>query len=110
MNEILHANIFFVIASVATVVFIVLTSIILFNIIKITRLIRSILTRVDEGSAMLARDIADLRSFMTGGGIMSWFVNLFFKKEDKSKTKTIKKNTTKRSAVKRKAKKDITKI
>lgn len=71
MNEILHANVFFFIASVATVVFCILLSVILVQIIKIAKHLRAIVARVDEGSEVLAGDIARVRAFLAGGGIVS---------------------------------------
>jgi uncharacterized membrane protein YcjF (UPF0283 family) len=70
MNEVLHANIFFVIASVATVVFCILVSIALYQVIKILRAVRRIAERVEVESERLADDVAYLRD-MIGDG--SWF-------------------------------------
>lgn len=64
MSEVLHANIFFVIASVATVVFIVLVSIILFHVLKIVRSVRAIVERIEEGSDMIVEDVAHARSWV----------------------------------------------
>lgn len=77
MNEILHANIFFIIASIATVVFCILTCIILYHLIKVMGLVRSILERVEAGSEVLAEDLADIRSFFAGGGFLSRLMSLF---------------------------------
>ncbi len=71
MNEILHANIFFFIASTATVIFCILTSIILYQVFKITKAIRSILERIEEGSEKIAQDVAHVRSLVGNGGMMS---------------------------------------
>jgi uncharacterized protein (UPF0335 family) len=71
MNEILHANIFFIIASIATVMFCVLTCIILFHVIKIVRSIRSIIERIEEGSEVIAQDVAHVRELVTSGGLMA---------------------------------------
>jgi hypothetical protein len=71
MDEILHANIFFFIASVATVIFCILTSIILYQVIKITQVIRSILQRLEEGSEKIAQDVAHVRSLVSNGGVVS---------------------------------------
>lgn len=80
MNEILHANVFFFIASVATVVFCILLSVILVQIIKITKHLRAIIARVDEGSEVLAGDIARARAFFAGGGIVSRLFGFWSKK------------------------------
>jgi hypothetical protein len=71
MNEILHANIFFVIASIASVIFCILTSIILYHVMKIMRSIRSIIERIEAGSEVIAEDFAHVRELIAGGGILS---------------------------------------
>ena len=75
MNEILHANIFFLITSVATVVFCILTSIILYQVIKIVQAIRRILERVEAGSEKIAQDVAHVRSLVGNGGVVSRVVS-----------------------------------
>lgn len=77
MNEILHANIFFLIASIATVCFCILISIILYQVIKIMGIVRSILERVEAGSEVLASDLTDIRLFFSGGGFFSRVMSLF---------------------------------
>ncbi len=67
MNEILHANIFFVIASVATVLFCVFVCFILYHAYKIVRSLRRIVERIEEGSEVIADDVAFVRNFMRGG-------------------------------------------
>jgi hypothetical protein len=62
MNEILHANIFFIIASVGVVIFILLTSLILYHVFKVVKAIRRIVERVERGSEVLAEDIDDIRN------------------------------------------------
>ena len=71
MDEVLHANIFFFIASIATVVFCILTCIILYQVIKITKAIRSILERIEAGSEKIAQDVAHVRSLVSNGGVVS---------------------------------------
>ena len=71
MNEILHANIFFFIASIAVVCFSILIGIALYYVIKIMKLIRSILERVEAGSEVLAEDAARIRAMIAEGGIIS---------------------------------------
>ena len=61
MNEVLHANIFFVIASVATVVFCIFSCLILYHILKIVRLVRAIVERIEAGSGVIAEDVAQVR-------------------------------------------------
>jgi len=71
MNEILHANVFFFIASIATIVFCVLITLVLYQILKISRLLRSILERVEAGSQVLADDLASFRESLASGGLVS---------------------------------------
>lgn len=78
MNEVLHANIFFFIASVATVVFCILTCIILYQVIKITKSIRVIVERIEAGSEMIAEDIAHVRELVSNGGLMSRIMGFIF--------------------------------
>lgn len=67
MNEVLHANIFFFIASIATLVFCIFVCLILYHVYKITRSIRRVMERIEEGSEVIAEDVALVRSFMRGG-------------------------------------------
>jgi hypothetical protein len=71
MNEILHANIFFIIASVATIIFCILTCIILYYVIKIVQSIRAILKRIEAGSEIVAQDVAYVRELIASGGVLS---------------------------------------
>lgn len=71
MNEILHANIFFIIASVATVIFCILISFILYHVMKIVKSIRSIIERIEEGSEVIAEDMMHVRALVSSGGIFS---------------------------------------
>jgi hypothetical protein len=77
MNEILHANIFFVIASIATVCFCILVCYILFQVIKIMQLVRSILERIEAGSEVLASDLAHIRMFFSEDGLLTRILGLF---------------------------------
>jgi hypothetical protein len=67
MNEVLQANIFFFIASVATVVFCLFVCLILYHVYKIARSVRHIVERIEAGSELIAEDVAFVRSFMKGG-------------------------------------------
>jgi len=87
MNEILHANIFFIIASVATVAFAIMVCIAMYYFIKILVSIRAILSRIEEGSDMIAEDITAVRNFIAGGGLISHLVSLFMHVSKKQPTK-----------------------
>ncbi len=71
MNEVLHANIFFFIATVATVVFCVFGCFILYHVLKIVKSIRAIVERIEAGSEVIARDVAHVRELVASGGIWS---------------------------------------
>lgn len=77
MNEVLHANIFFLIASIATVVFCVLVSLVLYQVLKITKSIRSIVERIEAGSEMIAEDITRVRELIVSGGVISHVIKFF---------------------------------
>lgn len=77
MSEVLHANIFFFISSVATVLFTVLLCVALYHIIKILKSIRTIVERVEEGSEVIAEDIEHIRSFVLEGSLMSQIIRFF---------------------------------
>lgn len=61
MSEVLHANIFFVITSVAVVLFTLLVCVLLYHLIKIVKSVRRIVERVEEGTEVIAEDIEHLR-------------------------------------------------
>lgn len=71
MNEVLHANIFFIIASIASVVFFIIVCFVLYQIFKIVKLLRSILERVESASETVAQDITDIRTSLKNGGLFS---------------------------------------
>lgn len=77
MSEILHANIFFVIASIGTVIFILLVSVALYQVLRILRSVRRIVERVEEGSETIAEDVAQLRSYVISGSLFSQIISLF---------------------------------
>ncbi|MCA9358291.1 hypothetical protein KC902_03455 [Candidatus Kaiserbacteria bacterium] len=71
MNEVLHANIFFLIASIATVVFCIFICFILFHVLKIVASLRRIIERIEAGSEAIAQDMAHVRELVAGGGIIA---------------------------------------
>lgn len=77
MNEVLHANIFFLIASIATVAFCVLVCFILYHVLKIVQSIRAIIERIEAGSEAVARDVAQVRELIANGGIISRVARFF---------------------------------
>ena len=75
MNEVLHANIFFIIASIATVVFCIFTCFILYQVLKILKIARSILERIETASEVVAQDVAQVRELVRGGGLITRILN-----------------------------------
>lgn len=75
MNEVLHANIFFVIASVATVIFFTLVCFVVYQVYKIMKLIRSVMEKVESTSEILAGDIAHIREMLANGGLFGRLIN-----------------------------------
>lgn len=75
MNEVLHANIFFLIASIATVIFCIFTCFILYQVYKIMKIARSILERIESASEVMAQDVAHVRELVAGGGLWLRILN-----------------------------------
>jgi len=71
MNEILHANIFFIIASVATVVFSIITAVILFQVLKLVQSVRRIVERIEGASEQVAADMVQARAMLYNGGMIA---------------------------------------
>lgn len=85
MSEVLQANIFFFIASVATVIFCIVITMILFQVYKVMKIVRSILERVDSASEVMAEDVANVRKLVATGGLVSTIIGLVFGARQKQK-------------------------
>lgn len=77
MSEVLYTNVFFIITSIAVVIFTIFLCLAMYYVIKILRTVRKIIDRVDSGSETIADDIAQLRSYVTEGSLFSHIVGLF---------------------------------
>lgn len=87
----MQANIFFLVASIATVVFCVVVVLVLIQIYKIVKLIRSILERIESASEVVAEDVTHIRELVTSGGIISAIIGLIVgQKRRGSRKKTTK--------------------
>jgi hypothetical protein len=78
MTEVLHANIFFIIASVGTVLFILFVTLILWHILKVVIRIRRIIERIDEASDQIVHDVREFRASVKQGfigNIINWFLH-----------------------------------
>ena len=74
MDEVLHANIFFVIASLGVVALTILVCVLLYQLIKIVRSIRRIVERVEVGSEVLADDIENIRENLNPARLISFLM------------------------------------
>ncbi len=88
MSEVLQANIFFYIASLATVVFCIVVTMILFQIYKIMKSVRSIVERINSASDMVAEDVAQVRKLIATGGLVSTIMGLVFGTKKKKRSRT----------------------
>jgi hypothetical protein len=87
MSEVLQANIFFLIASIATVIFCIVVTMILFQIFKIMKTVRSILERIDSASETMSEDVAHVRKLVATGGLVSTVMGLVFGSNKKKRSK-----------------------
>lgn len=94
MSEVLQANIFFMITSVAVVLFTLLGCVALYHVIKIIRSLRRIVERVEAGSEVIADDISDLRSFVLEGSLLSQLIGFFVNQRGGRSHKARSKKTT----------------
>ena len=96
MATLIHADIFFFITSIVTVVLSILLAIALFYIILILRDLRHLSGLVRKGGETLAEDMGEIRSAMIEGGtkmkslVFDFFYRLFMQRH-KRKTETKKK-------------------
>jgi len=95
VSEVLHANIFFVITSVAVVVFTAMLCVLLYQVIKIIKSVRRIVERVEQGSEVIAEDIEQLRSFVIEGSLLSQVISFFMSgRKVTSKRKSSRRNNS----------------
>ena len=76
MTEVLQANIFFIIASVATVCFTLMLCVLLYHVIRIVRAVRRIVERVESGSEALAGDVEELRKNLNPSRLFGFVMNI----------------------------------
>ena len=88
MSEILQTNIFFVITSIAVMVFTLFLCVILYQIIRILKSIRHVVERVDEGSEIIAEDVSQLRAYVTEGSLVSQVMSFIFSQKTKKTSRT----------------------
>ena len=88
MSEVLQANIFFYIASVATVIFFFLVALVVFEVYKIAKIVRKIMERVASASEVVAEDAARGRERVATGGILTTIFQLVFGAKKKPSRKS----------------------
>ena len=76
MTEVLQANIFFIITSVAVVFFTLLLCVLLYHLIKIVKAIRKVVDRVEAGSEVLAEDIDNIRASLNPARIIQFVMSM----------------------------------
>lgn len=87
MSEVLQANVFFYIASVATVLFFFLVALILFEFYKIAKAVRRLIERVEQASEVVAEDVAHVRQLIATGGLVSTIISLVFGASKRKRSK-----------------------
>jgi hypothetical protein len=93
MSEMLQANIFFMITSVAVIVFTVFVCVILYQVIKLLRSVRNIVARIDEGSEVIAEDVSQLRAYVLEGSLVSQIMSLVFGAKARGATRSKRKTS-----------------
>lgn len=88
MAEVLQANIFFLITTIAVVVFTIFICVAMYFVIKILSSVRSIIERIDESSEVIVEDIQQLRTYIVEGSLISQVIGLFIKSKRPRKKQT----------------------
>lgn len=77
MNEVLHANVFFFITSVAVVVLSVIFIILLYHVLQALRSVRKILARIEKGTEVVSEDLQNIRMHFKKGGLIGGLMKIF---------------------------------
>ena len=76
MTEILQANIFFFITSVAVIIFSLLLCVVVYQIIKILKTVRRIVDRIEEGTEVLVEDMENIRTSFNPTKLISFIMGM----------------------------------
>ena len=98
MSEVLQANIFFFITSVAVIIVTILVGVALFYVVSILRNVRDISDKIKRGSDVLTQDLSEFRATVKAEGVKAKNIFNFFAERFRSKRK--------RAAPKKKESKD----
>ncbi len=77
MEEILKADIFFFVATVAMVVITILVCIFLYHLIKTVKLVKQMIKRLEEGSEAVVKDLSRVRAKFFSGSLIGLVASLF---------------------------------
>lgn len=80
MEDIVKADIFFFIASIALCILTLFSAIILYFVYKVVRAVQRVVDRIEAQSEEIASDVNNFRSFMYKGGIFASIVSLINRK------------------------------
>jgi hypothetical protein len=84
MSEVLEANIFFFITSIAVIIFTVMLCVLLYYLIKITASVRRVIERIEAGSEIIADDMSHFRKYFTENSILSHLIGIFFGRQERT--------------------------
>ncbi|HEX4798994.1 MAG TPA: hypothetical protein VFV22_00455 [Candidatus Paceibacterota bacterium] len=70
MNEVLHANVFFFITSIAVIVFTALGCVVLIHCIKLLKSARRIVMRIEESTEIMHANVRDVHTRFSEGGVV----------------------------------------
>lgn len=92
MSEVLQANVFFFITSIAVIVFSILLCVVLYHAIKIMKSAQRIIERIEEGSEVIAEDMSNLREYFVERSLISQIIGIFLgRREGGSRARNTKK-------------------
>lgn len=70
MDEVLHANIFFLITALAVIVFSSILCVALFHAVKALQTLRRILDKIEEGTEVISEDMKNVRAYFVEEGFV----------------------------------------
>lgn len=82
MNQLVHADIFFFITSIAVVLITIVAVIFLVYAIKILQEVRALVKFLHEEAEKISGDLADVRAKLQAGGLIGWLVQMFIRRKN----------------------------
>jgi uncharacterized protein YoxC len=80
MEDIMKADIFFFIASIAMVTLSIFMAVILFFVLKAMRAVQRVIERIEAQSEEIANDVNNFRSFVYKGSVFASIISLLKRK------------------------------